>query len=313
MPDCCICYCTDPGYLFPTLLSASQVRMSTDPNLADVLIVAIGFDDGLRSITTRICAREGVKLVCFDRIAIDKMPSAYARLFLDRLLPEQYNSFLYLDGDTQIRSPLDDLLRADPPSTLQAAIDPMAFLLDKPSRRGRRIRGYMSCLGLDESQSTRYFNSGVLRANRTNWASICRDALLFARTKPERCLFNDQCALNYALHGTHIPISLKWNFPIFMRNSGVEGHINPAIYHFMSNPRPWFGDYPPWNKAFSAPYPAFIQKHSELLPYIPPPLSFARMIKYTLQQRLKQFTEVATWRFGSRSSAILDYERSVLH
>ena len=106
--------------------------------------------------------------------------------------------------------------------------------------------------------------------------------------------FLDQDALNLVAADRQMPMSLAWNFPIFMRNSGVESTMEPIIYHFMSNPKPWHGAFRPWTSDFHRPYVEIIQKYPEIAPYLQT-LPNVRRLKYLLQQHYKNQTERLTW------------------
>ncbi len=98
--------------------------------------------------------------------------------------------------------------------------------------------------------------------------------------------------------------------PIFMRNSRVESTIQPIIYHFMSNPKPWHGAFRPWTPDFHRPYVEIIRKYPEIAPYLQT-LPNLRRLKYILQQHYKNQTERLTWGFGARRQRILHYESNV--
>jgi lipopolysaccharide biosynthesis glycosyltransferase len=164
-----------------------------------------------------------------------------------------------------------------------------------PSPAWRAQREYFLSIGLPDAGLDRYFNSGVLRASRQDWASIGKECLALVRTRGERFRFPDQDALNLCCGSRRLPMSLKWNFPIFLLNSGVQRSLRPAIYHFMSNPRPWQGSFAPWGRSWHAPYPRLIAQHPELARFLGP-LPISRRIKYTVQQRFKQLAERRRYR-----------------
>ena len=104
-----------------------------------------------------------------------------------------------------------------------------------------------------------------------------------------------------------VPLSLAWNFPIFLRNAGLDRAIAPAILHFMSRPKPWHGAFPPWSDTEVAPYRAVLARFPNLAPLLPalPP---ARRAKYAVQQRVKRVLEAASWGRGKLHAAVLAAE-----
>jgi hypothetical protein len=310
MPACCICYTTDPAYLFPTFVSALQARRQSSALKADVLIFSFGSDSEAEDQFGRACAAEGITLLSVPMDAIDGAAVMLARLFLTRFAPTQYEHFLYIDGDTQVRGSLDPLIDAQvPPGQFMAANDPMTFALPGNGALSRDVRQHFSALGISLHEACNYFNTGVLRINRNGWERTGRDAWdLFRFGRQSR--FPDQDVLNIVGGASRIPMSLAWNFPIFMRNSRVETEIAPRIYHFMSKPKPWQGTFAPWDAEAAAPYEDVIRRYPELagrLSTMPPPTR----LRYHLQQRYKQIFETLTWGFGARRERILSYERGL--
>jgi len=311
MSRVCICYSTDQGYLYPTLTSALQARAQAPETKAGVCIVAVDLDSAAQAIAATVCEREGILFLPVGRELIGGLRSYFFRLFLDELLPAEFDRILYLDGDTQIRAPLDELLDTPiGPMQLMGASDPMAFLAMETGKEADHLKAYMAGLGFQPEEFGRYFNSGVLFAGRPGWAAVSATALDFFRNRREACLHSDQSALNAASRRQHVPMSLRWNFPAFLMNTDLERIVQPVIYHFMSNPRPWNGAFPPWSHDFVAPYDTLGRRYPQLVPYrsIFTP---RQRLKYALQQRYKKFMELATWGLSPRRRAILDYEARI--
>jgi lipopolysaccharide biosynthesis glycosyltransferase len=304
----CICYSTDRGYLYPTFLSALQARAQSREDQASVCIVAIDLDAPTETLFRSACARENILFIPISRERIRGLKSTFCRLFLDELLPPEFDRILYIDGDTQIRGSLDDLLDT-PLGSMQVmgASDPMAFLATEDSKIGRELRTYMFGLGFTPQQLGSYFNAGVLYAGREGWAALSAASLRFFEDHRALCKFLDQSALNAVSRLQHVPMSLRWNFPAFLMNCNVEAQIRPVIYHFMSNPRPWNGSFPPWTKDFVDPYIEMEKNFPEIAAFRPA-FSSRQYIRYHLQQRYKKVMETVTWRWTSRRRALIDYE-----
>ncbi|OYV39271.1 MAG: hypothetical protein B7Z80_07740 [Rhodospirillales bacterium 20-64-7] len=308
MPSCCVCYTTDPGYLLPTLVSARQARRFANPGNADIAIFSIGSDTEAARVFAKTCAAEGILFVPVKQSDVEGAGAMLARLFLDRLAPPDYDQLLYLDGDTQITGSLDPLLDADVPKRhFLAATDPMSFSLDGSNRQDRELMAYFSGIGVPPERQRSYFNSGVLRINRHGWEEIGRESWRLFQTLRPQTRYPDQDALNLAAPERRIPMSLSWNFPIFLRNARVEQMIKPRVIHYMGAPKPWHGSFPPWSAAQYAPYIDLVSQYPDLAPYLQR-MSSSRKLKYVLQQRYKRVLETLSWGYGRRRRAILNYE-----
>jgi lipopolysaccharide biosynthesis glycosyltransferase len=308
MPPCCICYTSDPSYLLPTFVSAVQARAAASVEKADVAIISFDADAATERVFKNACDAEGILFVPAASAMIDGANAMLARLFLTRLVPKDYQQLLYIDGDTQIRGSLDALIDAPVPAGhFMAATDPMTFEVAKTGRQNRRVANYFRNIGLPLGQTYSYFNSGVLRISRDGWDEIGQAAWAMFRQKKLSSRFPDQDVLNIVGATRQIPMSLAWNFPIFLRNSRVENTICPIIYHFMGNPKPWQGVFLPWNNEIYKPYVDIVRKYPELASYLRA-ISGRKRLKYFLQQHYKKQWETFTWGFSARRLRILSYE-----
>jgi hypothetical protein len=79
----------------------------------------------------------------------------------------------------------------------------------------------------------------------------------------------------------------------------------------MSSPKPWQGNFPPWNAEAVAPYHALLRQYPQLEAYRAS-FSVWRTGRYVLQQRLKKVMELAAWRFSARRGRILISEQATV-
>jgi len=309
LAQCCVCFTTNKAYLFPTVVSAVQARAHSSQNLTDVAVYCVGAESQETEDFAEVCATEKIQFTCINPRVTDHSHIAYSRLFLDSFVPERYTQFLYIDGDTQVNGPLDPLITADVPAgSFLAATDPIAFKYNQVADAPKELQGYFKRLGI--SSIKQYFNSGVLRINRKGWAQVGSRAYDFCRATNKNVLhFWDQDGLNAvaADSGVRLPMSIKYNFPIFLRNCRIEGPVQPAIYHFMSAPKPWNGNFPPWNRAATLPYSHISRKYPKLSRY-QLPFSNWQKARYILQQRAKQLDEAVNWGLSWRRKEVLLYE-----
>jgi lipopolysaccharide biosynthesis glycosyltransferase len=290
---CAICFATDAAYLLPTLVAAGQARRFASPGLAEVFVFGLGVD----AAAGAAFAEAGVRLV--PMAAGD---AVMARLHLHRLVPAGFSELLYLDADVQVVAPLDPLLeRGVPEGHLRAAPDPMALRLRAGGRDGAAMAARMAAAGIPEGQRARYFNSGVLHIARDGWDGIASVALAIAKGGA----FPDQDALNIATAGRVLPLSLAWNFPVFLLNAGIDRMVAPAILHFMARPKPWDGAFPPWSEKHAAPYREAVRQYPALAT---PKMGAGRRLRYAMQQRVKRALEAWAWGRGTLRTAVLAAE-----
>ena len=309
MPACCICYTTDPGYLLPTFVSAIQARRHAAADKADVAIFSFGADQQTEQAFAIACAAEQIRFFPVPVSSIDGADVMLARLFLSRIVPDEYTQFLYIDGDTQVTGALDQLLDYKVPDGMFLACnDPMTFEISGgDGRQNKNISSYFSSVGIPRERAVNYFNTGVLRINRTGWDEIGLSAWELFVKNQYNSRYPDQDVLNIVGQDRRISMSLAWNFPIFMRNSRVEHKIHPRIYHFMGSPKPWHGVFLPWGESTHRPYIDAIRKYPALTAYLsvmPAPKRF----RYFLQQHYKKATETFDWGMGDKRARILKYE-----
>jgi lipopolysaccharide biosynthesis glycosyltransferase len=285
-----------------------QARLHASRSKADVIIFCFDLDLETEKIFAPICAQENIGLISLNSDIIEGQSSMLARLFLNRFVPSQYKHYLYLDGDVHILNSLDPLITATvPEGRFLAANDPLTFLIADSGPQSRDLAQHLLSIGLTQEQSLQYFNSGVLRINRNGWDEIGLAAWKQFRESASSNRFPDQDALNIVGVNNRLPMSLTWNYPVFMRNSRVESSIRPRIKHFMSSPKPWNGAFPPWTYEDHVPYKRAILKHPDLAPFNIR-MSTQRRLGYHLQQRGKKMMERVTWGLSQRRGRILRYE-----
>ena len=307
MPTTCFCYTVDRHYALPTVLSAIQARAHLSPAKADVLILFIGTNDAAARALTEVCSRHGILFQLVAPAAIDNLPPNFARHFLDRLLDANYVDVMHVDGDTQIIASLDPVIDA-PLQTgrILAVPDPMAVMIDAPGRAWSARRHYFDSIGIGGERSGRYVNSGVFRAKRSDIGAIGRECLRICMTQKEKLVFGEQDALNIAFNQDICLISFKWNFPVFFLNFDY-GLMNPRIYHFMSNPRPWQGNFRPWGPEAHNAYASLISSNPELIPLLQP---FGRVAtaRYWMQQFYKRMIEPLSWNTALAKARVIELE-----
>jgi lipopolysaccharide biosynthesis glycosyltransferase len=178
--------------------------------------------------------------------------ATYLRFLAADVLPNSFETALYLDSDTVVRTDLSHIFSLyDPRWAAQACLDitgifrsPFTQVPD-PSQWG---------IG-DED---RYFNSGVLLMNLKIWREekLAAKLLNFAALNPECLFIADQNVMNIVLHGRIGLLPPEWNAQ-FVHPNFRDGTWNQRvltqpsmeeakIYHYVT-------EFKPWNKGMDWP------------------------------------------------------------
>ena len=286
----CISYVVDENYLFPTLVSASQVRQHFKSEHNDIIIVCLAEPSGKTDTASEIASSLGITLLVRPLSAIDNMHPTYGRLFIHSLIPASYERVIYIDGDTQIMGSLEPLIKVDIPTGKFLAVRDSAGMFARSSDGWMRAtQADRDRAGLTRSYDD-YFNAGVLVFNRSDWKTLSELTLDAIQRKEGGFKFADQDSMNAAIGEQCIFIPNTWNFPGFFIGTPCETAARPIIYHFMSNPRPWTHSGLPWGPKWSHPYKSFMQRYPTCAT-LAPKASTAQKLKYQFQQFVKCVTE----------------------
>lgn len=292
MTKACWCYTTDEGYLLPTLVSAGQLKASLGPINEDIVVVCFGPETAMVRAAMAAAHETGVRFLSAPMEVIRGSGMICARLYLGELLDPAYETITYLDGDTQVTGPVAELSGVAPqPGDVYAVPDLMALMVQDEGRAWRARAAYFRGICIDEAMQARYVNSGVIKARRSDWEAVSRECLaLLASPQSAGYAFRDQDALNVVLGGRQKLLSLRWNFPGYFLDRGIESIVTPRVIHFMSNPRPWDGPFSPWGDNANRPYRDFVAAHPGLKKAYAP-LRSIKALRYNVQQRVKQRLE----------------------
>jgi len=313
MRQLAVCYTATSGYLFSTVLSALQARLHSDPASVSVLVCLIAdHPSEEQDVFESVCERNGIDFIVVPLSTLRGLHPAFARLFLDEILPSEVQEVLYLDGDTQVLADLTPLLEAAPPAGGVLAVrDPMVFIRQvSPSLRGK-IDGWWDESGILPALRSNYVNSGVMRLSRAVLPELRDSVLDLIGGQGFSLHFKDQDAINIVLGPRIQPISLAWNFPGFLVGSNLVSVVSPRVVHFMSDPRPWEGPLPPWGAKYHEPYLAFVRQYPATAPY-QSRLHGTRRVRYELQQRYKGLAEGRLWRRKAAAEAVRALEQATL-
>ena len=206
----------------------------------------------------------------------------YARILLPSMLPN-LDKVIYLDCDLVVCKDLQSLWETDV-NDVAVAMAPDLLYQDKET---------LDRLGINNN----YLNSGVIVMNLDYWRKhdVQNRLLSYIIDKGKELIYNDQDALNVILQKERWQLPVKYNvtpyyfnrnldnYPKEMHEEIREARINPIIFHFLGNIKPWsLGCYVPGKKLFMK-----YQKESGWRHFIIEKYVFKRII-YTLVPKIKK-------------------------
>jgi lipopolysaccharide biosynthesis glycosyltransferase len=174
--------------------------------------------------------------------------SAYYRILIPELLPQDIEKVLYLDCDIIIRGNLRALWNQEINDNYLLAVQDMG--IETVSSKD----GLLNYQALGLSPTQKYFNSGVLLLNLPKWRStnLAWRTIEYIETNRQYIRFHDQDGLNAMIAGAWGEMHPMWNqTPDIYRNwrNWEESILSEEIYntaryapkivHFASSEKPW--------------------------------------------------------------------------
>jgi lipopolysaccharide biosynthesis glycosyltransferase len=300
-----ICLTPDRRFFGPALCVASQIVACGLPAKADLFLICEESDiwPRLNEIDEAVRTKLKVIVTSFAEVT-HKLPSntngehaITRRLFLDRVLPAQYDRIIPVDSDMMIvNEGLAPLIDLDLDGALIAAATDMISYMDFGGHLAEEFRAYRSTLGL--TPGTLYFNNGLTVIDRVRWAreEMGERTQRFIAANPELCVRFEQSALNALLKGNYRKLSPRFNFMGDFMRLDLEDEIRPNVYHFVNRPKPWqrgwVGD-PRFARVFrdwfaASPWPDF--------PDVEPVVNYFEPVNQDFRRRLWAF--LRTQRFA---------------
>jgi lipopolysaccharide biosynthesis glycosyltransferase len=203
---------------------------------------------GVAGEAVTLCWLDARSLCLEDAHLPASLPTAALfRLRIGDLLPDDIERVIYIDTDTAVRRPLDELWEANLDGCVLGAVrDPVVPWAAAPKGLPWSVVGV--------PPETPYFNSGVLVVDMRPWRSQRISEHALGLLAQHRFLYGDQCALNTVLLGRWAPIGPQWNIQAGhlagdgslawvteSRDSLAAAIDDPAIIHFNKSAlrRPW--------------------------------------------------------------------------
>jgi len=244
-----LCLCPDAAYFRPAIYTIASLVAAGDADAFDIFVVCESADvaAGFELLDERLARRIRLLRVEFAPhlgalTGQGRFPATvFRRLFLDALLPDNYERIVYLDSDMRIaREGLSRLTGLDLEGAPFAAALDMIYLMDfRGDALARRFQRHRLSLGL--APETPYFNSGLLVIDRQAWRArdVTRRVVETVADDPRRFLFPEQDALNHLFAREFAALSPRYNFMGDFFLLGLEAVWRPVVLHFVNQPKPW--------------------------------------------------------------------------
>ena len=287
---------TDDNYIMPTgVMLTSLFENNKDINVNIHLLHGGLTDDHIEQITHQVnIYGQNIIFYRMDDNLFSDFPigksyqtdhvgssmATYYRLFLSRVLSDNIEKVIYLDGDILVMDSLQGLWNIDMSEKAIAAV---------PDSYNNDITHYNR---LRYPQKQGYFNAGVLLINLKYWREhkVENIFLDYVINYPERLACHDQDVMNYVFKDVKIELPIKYNmlneYWFNVRYSLIsweyeqqilDGQKNPVIIHFTCIPKPWY-------KNCKHPYKKMFDKYKSMSLWSNVKEKHWLRIKYLLEQ-----------------------------
>lgn len=269
-----ICLTPDRRFFGPALCVASQIIACGLPPETDIFLICEEGDVWPRYdlLDEPLKSRLRLLVTSFHEVTRDLPTNANGehaitrRLFLDRVLPTQYDRIIPVDSDMLIvNEGLAPLVTLDLGGKVMAAATDMISYMDWGGHLAEEFKAYRLALGM--APDTLYFNNGLTVIDRAAWtrADLGERTLRFISDNPSLCLRFEQSALNALLKGDIARLSPRFNFMGDFLLLDLESEVRPNVFHFVNRPKPWQAGWvgnPRFARAFkewfaASPWPDF--------------------------------------------------------
>lgn len=249
-----VAYICDKSYALTTLVSLRSLKKYRAPNIYYLVhMIVAGFEQKKEKDIIHIFQKEAVEHeidIVIHQIQHEQNDAIFTHRYVSKAalikfrLPhilENVNRILYLDGDTLIRSGLEDICEADIEQCYAAVVEDMSVSMSEHRKE----------LGL-----IHYFNSGVMYLNLEKMRTDHVEKMLIQQKKKEKQqLYMDQDAFNVVLGHNVIYLHPRFNliydmyrkytlyeiasFYNISEHSVDELEQSACILHMAGDRKPW--------------------------------------------------------------------------
>ncbi len=225
-------YITDLNYVMPTITSITSVIKNAGLNQYKIYVITTFEDEKINTLFYSMKKADvDIEIVPLDlknyvttEINTDRhvSTSALIKFFLPDILAEE-NKILYLDGDTIIRKPLDELFNTDIGDNYAGVVFDSALTVMPQHAANLKI------------PPDKYFNSGVMLLNLQKMRNNNLPQKFVEYKINGQNFFMDQDAFNIEMYNNIKFMPVKYNMTFLSRNlDSALSHYLPDIPHSRS-------------------------------------------------------------------------------
>ncbi len=264
-----ICYASSDEFTIHTGISLLSLLDNNRGGIGRAFFLDYGMTEASQGKLRAICEEYGVE--CVFIWAKDKLIeigeqtgiknfrdsfATYSRAFIDLLMPEDVDTFLYVDSDTAVGGSLAPLAEIDMTDKVICGCAGAAFYGHRKDKKDRHPE-------LDRllTKNSFYIQCGVLWYSLNNWRRFhCRELIMEATKHIEQYPFADQTLINNALPDRYFgQMPLKYNLTrhngcdkialtayqcggFYEKEEILEATHHPVLVHYCGGPmqRPWY-------------------------------------------------------------------------
>ncbi len=237
----------DSNYIYPLCVMLGSICKTNPTTSFDIYVAHSSLtEEDFNKING--CINENMKIhpLIVDESCFDSAPvlsriskATYYRLLLGSFLPENIDRILYIDPDTVVINPLDEIYNIDFNGNIIAA---------SPHTYGVVESVNLSRLGLDKK--THYINAGVMMIDVEAWRKTIttEEIIQFVARNIKKLKLSDQDAINMIFEGRILFVDeRKYNLDEkTYYHYSVLGKINldwveknTVVIHFNGGKKPW--------------------------------------------------------------------------
>lgn len=253
-----IVYASDDNFV--DVMCVSIMSFNDHNTNANIYILDCGIEEHNKKKIKELCSGKNTVLFVDAKKKLDEIDcelnldrgsiAAYARLFIGSILPQEIKRVIYLDGDTLIRSSLEEMF--------EISISPFVVggIRDAFSVCNKKVFGI--------NKGELLINSGVLLVDLNKWRQEKVEKGIFELLSQNRKVFQgDQGIINTIFHGRVKELPLKYDVMTYLYDFTYKEMIlyrrpddyfdeyiikdatnNPSIVHFSTS----FRSYRPWEE-----------------------------------------------------------------
>ncbi len=234
-------------YIYCLCVMLRSLQSSNPNTVFDIYVAHSSLtDDDFNEINKNINSNMNIHPIIVDECVFDSAPvlsriskETYYRLLIESFLPEDVDRILYIDPDTVIINPLDELYNIDFKGNVIAAAPHTYGVVES-----------VNITRLNLKRRSRYVNAGVIMIDVNAWRKFTSTQKLikFVADNIRKLKLSDQDAINMFFQGKILVLDeRRYNldektyshFKAFRKISMDWVNKNTVIVHFNGRKKPW--------------------------------------------------------------------------